>query len=427
MLLRDCLGGSARALLIANIGPEIEWCAETYMTLTFAQKMMQVRNTEKITVVDQKQSTLLQLRQRHDECLKALHDAPMMENGNDQPSAKQLQDFKKMQDEAKELSAKLLTKSSATEALSRLQEEHKKKMDAFREEIQQDLTRAFATAQEQTDKEWEEIRQVIDANTRETENLVERVRNERADAELKKMQDELDACLEKTKTADGDVSQLKHAITQTDQRVQMLNDLHEDTLRERQEREEEKRNLQHQTIEQTNRLLALDGELQKYRAEATVITFQITELQRSRSADEDAIREERDRWHRLEAELKVQVQEAREKATAERAKVDQLVRSSELEHRQVVENLRGTIVRLEAQDSFQKKQLEEANEIVEDLEASVEDARDREIAMEHQLEDERSLAHEDIHEANHKINELLSMLHEMQEHIIQSKRKRNPQ
>jgi len=271
------------------------------------------------------------------------------------------------------------------------------------------------------------FREVIDTNTRETENLVERVRNERAEADLKKMQDELATCLEKTKTAVGDVAQLKQAFTLSDQRVQMLNDLQEDTLRERQEREEEKRNLQHQTIEQTNRLLALDGELQKYRAEATVITFQITELQRSRSAEEVATREERDRWQRVEAELKVQLQEAREKAAAERTRVDQLVRSSELEHRQIAENLRGTIVRLEAQDSFQKKQLEEANDIVEDLEASVEDARNHEIAMEHQLEDERSLAQEDIHEANHKINELLAMLHEMQEHVIQSTKVRNQQ
>jgi len=424
MLLRDCLGGSARALLIANIGPEIEWCAETYMTLTFAQKMMQVRNTEKVTVVDQTHSTLLQLRSRHEECIKALQEGPP-ENGNDQPSAKQLQDFKKMQDEAKELGAKLLTKSSATEALDRWQEEHKKKMEAFREEIQQDLSKAFATVQEESHKEWEEIRQVIDTKARESDEIAERVRNERDEAELKKIQDELDACLEKTKTAVGDVAQLKQAFTLSDQRVHMLNDLQEDTLRERYAREEEKRNLQTQTIEQTNRLLALDGELQRYRAEASVITFQITELQRSRESEEAAVREERGRWQRQEAELKAQVQETREKATAERARVDQLVRSAELEHRQTAEDLRGTIVRLEAQDVFQRKQLEEANEMVDELEASVEDARNREVAMEHELEDERSLAQEDLHEANRKINELLEMLHEMQEHIIQSKKRGN--
>lgn len=33
MLLRDCLGGGARALLIANIGPEKDWQSETFMTL----------------------------------------------------------------------------------------------------------------------------------------------------------------------------------------------------------------------------------------------------------------------------------------------------------------------------------------------------------------------------------------------------------
>merc|ERR1719450_713921 len=40
MLLHDCLGGNARALLIANISPEAEGGDESVKTLTFAQQMM---------------------------------------------------------------------------------------------------------------------------------------------------------------------------------------------------------------------------------------------------------------------------------------------------------------------------------------------------------------------------------------------------
>eukprot|EP00439_Symbiodinium_sp_Y106_P026818 s6040_g3.t1 len=56
MLLRDCLGGGARALLVANIGPEADWSSETAMTLRFAQKMMKVKNVEQKVVIDASQS-----------------------------------------------------------------------------------------------------------------------------------------------------------------------------------------------------------------------------------------------------------------------------------------------------------------------------------------------------------------------------------
>ncbi|CAE7298320.1 NLGN4X [Symbiodinium necroappetens] len=64
MLLRDCLGGGARALLVANIGPEADWSSETAMTLRFAQKMMKVKNVEQKVVIDASQSNLVQMRKR---------------------------------------------------------------------------------------------------------------------------------------------------------------------------------------------------------------------------------------------------------------------------------------------------------------------------------------------------------------------------
>jgi len=67
MLLKECLGGNSRALMIANVSPEIKHMEETLKTLTFATAMAKVHTAPKVNTVKadpRSELTTLDIRRR---------------------------------------------------------------------------------------------------------------------------------------------------------------------------------------------------------------------------------------------------------------------------------------------------------------------------------------------------------------------------
>eukprot|EP00418_Pyrodinium_bahamense_P064872 CAMPEP_0179080986 /NCGR_PEP_ID=MMETSP0796-20121207/36433_1 /TAXON_ID=73915 /ORGANISM="Pyrodinium bahamense, Strain pbaha01" /LENGTH=783 /DNA_ID=CAMNT_0020778355 /DNA_START=57 /DNA_END=2408 /DNA_ORIENTATION=- len=413
MLLRDCLGGAACALLVANIGPEAEWCSETFMTLTFAQKMLQVRNVEKQTFVDQSQSTLLRMRQRHQECIERLKESAQVNN-----SEMKDEEWQKLQSEVKELNGRLLTKSNVTVTLERLQEEQKRKMDELRDEMTQAMANQFATLQEQSLRDFDELRQVIELKTREGGEIVERQWRASAEAQLKTLQAELETSLARGKAAIGDVAQLRVQLGAAEEKVQLLQELQQDVARERADLDQERRSLQQQADEQRQRFLSLDCEANKYRVEANVMSGRIAELKEKCTDDAAAAHAEREAWTAREGELRATLQSKREKLDAERSQARERATGTLAEHRDVVDKLRGQIMRLEAEGAVQQKQLEDAQHTQTLLEEAVREVQERGAALQHQLEEDAQLYDEELEEANHSVQELIRMLDEVQGSII---------
>merc|ERR1719382_906448 len=106
------------------------------MTLTFAQQMMQVKNVEKKSFIPREKSTLLKMRKRHTECIQRLRDSPLMFS-----ESAEGEEWQRLQEEVENLNKHLLTKSSAAQTLEQMQEEQWKKMDEFRAEVKNTLSR----------------------------------------------------------------------------------------------------------------------------------------------------------------------------------------------------------------------------------------------------------------------------------------------
>mmetsp|Transcript_178586 Transcript_178586/g.572458 ORF Transcript_178586/g.572458 Transcript_178586/m.572458 type:complete len:756 (-) Transcript_178586:112-2379(-) len=169
MLLKDCLGGRARALLIATMSPEAEWASETFTTLTFAQQMMQVRNVEQATYVDGSKSTLVQMQQRQLQCMQKLQEQQQQPTGNDtSEQARGGQECQRLQGEVASLERHLLTKDSAAAALlgsvGTLEAEaaRRRKMEEVKDEVSKVMAQEFAALQEQSCKDFEGLRQLLE-------------------------------------------------------------------------------------------------------------------------------------------------------------------------------------------------------------------------------------------------------------------------
>jgi len=417
MLLRDCLGGSARAMLIANIGPEADWCSETFMTLGFAQKMMQVRNVEKATFIDRSQSSLVQMRQRHLECIQRLQESS---NTGAEAEGKEKEEWQKLQQEVQTLNGRILTKDTVTETLEKMQAEQGKKIEELRTEMTQVMASKFADLQEQSVKELEELRQVIEDKTREGGEIVERRQRAVTEAQLDSLQGELNASVERHKAAASNAAQLRTQLSAMESRVQMLQDLQKDLMSDRDEVQKEQQALRQQVEDKFQRVVSLGGEVQQHRIEANLVLEQIEQMKAARAAEVTAAHAEREAWSMREAALKASRQAAREKLNAQRASMGDSTKAAQEGHRASLDELRGNLARLEAQATVEQKQLRDAQAAQAALEAEVSECQEREASYRAQVMDEQQLYEDDLQQVNASVEELTVMLQDLQGSIMQA-------
>lgn len=156
MLLKDCMGGNARALLVATVGAEIEYVNETCKTLTFAQRMMQIKNVEHAQYVEGSSSTLLQMRRRQLECLRRIREQQeVTEEGT------------RLQKEVAELDNKIISKKNVQESHVGNLPQSQQKMDEFRDGLSKAVSTEFAALQEHTRNDMQVFKQILEEKLRE--------------------------------------------------------------------------------------------------------------------------------------------------------------------------------------------------------------------------------------------------------------------
>lgn len=412
MLLRDCLGGSARALLIANISPEAAWCSETFTTLTFAQQMMQVRNVEKPVLIEGSQSVLMQMRLRHLECVQRLQEQQQAA-----PDPEEGEDWQKIQKEVDELNKRLLTRNSATETLAQMQQEQNRKIEQLRVEVTQAMAEQFASIQEQSAKDLEGLREAIQAAAREGGAQMEQRQTDLLEAQLSNHQSDINESVAVRRAAETDVAQIRVQVAAAEERVLLLQELQQDVARERGDLESERRALRQQADEQYRKVTDIECEKEKYRAEGAVLRDEVDRLHTLSTTDQVTASEDRQAWRGREAELQAL-------ATATRAQLEvhgcqaELRHEAALQHHGRVEALRAQITRLEAESTVQAKELESMQKEQVSLQEDLRLRRLQEDRFRRGVEEEVNQYEEDIEEAQHRADELMAMLAEVQSSIM---------
>lgn len=420
MLLRDCLGGSARALLIANIGPEAEWSSETNMTLTFAQQMMQVRNVEKAVVVETEKSVLVQMRQRHEECIRRLQEEPIRSDA----TPKEREERKGLQSELDDLNQRLLTKSKATETLESLQDEHRRKLDAMRDEMAQTMSEQLNSIQGTLVQDIQGLQQAIESKAREEGEIAEKRLLERHEAAVTTVQSELSSTVEAKRLAESDVSQLRLQLAAAEERAQTLQELQLDAVREREALEKERREVADQASEQLRRLAELEGEMQRHRSEATVLQAEAERLSAARAQEAEAFQIEKENWMTLEAKMVANLESAKMELKEQEQLGDEKKQMAESSHQSEIESLRARSSKLEADTSSRRVEYEEVRNEQARLEAELRTCRELEVTLRRDFEQEVHEYEDKIDAANQNINEILTMLHQVQSSIMHATKSR---
>merc|ERR1719199_2277647 len=166
---------------------------------------MQIRNIEKAVVVDNEKSVLIQMRQRHEECIRRLQEEPTCSEA----TPREREERSDLKQELDQLNQRLLTKSKATETLEHLREEHRRKMDAMRAEMTQTMTAQFNKTQGSLVQDIQGLQQAIESKAREEGEIAEKKRLERHEAAVTTVKSELSSKVEARRLVESDVSQLR--------------------------------------------------------------------------------------------------------------------------------------------------------------------------------------------------------------------------
>jgi len=423
MLLKDCLGGRARALLIATMSPEAEWASETYTTLTFAQQMMQVRNAERATFVEGSKSTLVQMQQRHLQCLQRLREQQAAGADNASSSAP-VEEYERLQGEVADLNRRLLTKVSATEALEQMQLDRRKKIDELREEMSQAMSREFSALQEQANKDLEGLKNVVTEKLKESMEMAARRRQEQCQAETGALQGGLNASVQARQGAETEAEKLKARIASVEEEAEQLEALHADVSRERAALDMERQEMRCKEEEQHANIAVFEGEKEKLKAEAAFHTQQIELLRARIAADADAATSERKTWAVRQADLEAEAKSTREQLEARLALTSSTAAEAASRRAAELDSLRTEVSRLQADSAAKEEEVQRMRRAEADLEDEMQYAAASLAEWRADMEEDLQRIEEETQVSRQSADEILAMLSEVQGSVavMQSRR-----
>jgi len=429
-LLKDCIGGSACSLLVATVSPELSDLEETANTLTFAQKMSQSGSVSS-TRGDQDQSSLMQMRERHNQMIQGLKEKVS------DSREEEIQDRKRLEQEMADINSKVLTKDSAAKWMDEIQQDQFGKFNEIRSEMTQVMGHQMDLLRKQSQEEMAHLKESMRQSNEDTEKAKKELEaNEvvlsKLQAQLQSSQDslnasqqeainlkqELKANREASRSSNVEAATLKVQLAAAEERASLLQARQEELRKDRQDLDDERKDLRQQGETQWRRLAVVEAELAKSKSDAEVQRTELSRTNTARAEESEAVRKDREHWRISERELRDEARELQKRA-------DDIRRDSELQalkqenlHREDVAKLKLQIERLEVEARNRVEQVAEAQKQVGSLEAERVLAQHREIETRQQADADRKRCQEELQDARDREEELTRMLIQVQDNII---------
>eukprot|EP00929_Paragymnodinium_shiwhaense_P003183 TRINITY_DN10360_c0_g1_i1.p1 TRINITY_DN10360_c0_g1~~TRINITY_DN10360_c0_g1_i1.p1 ORF type:complete len:823 (-),score=252.97 TRINITY_DN10360_c0_g1_i1:368-2836(-) len=435
-LLCDCIGGSPRSgcVLVANIDSELSHISETVNTLMFARRFVSLRTVSAGAALSPGGGGGDTNGVRgHDSANAALVDTGA-------PNARLQDHLKHMKDKNRECIRMLQEK-----VLDQTKDEAEER-NRISKDIGQihGMMNQMLTTQEVEDrkKSIEETRQEMQqAMSQEFEKWRKDSLQESA-AKLASMEAELLELRSKIKAAEDEAVGLRIKYASSEERAKYVTARLEELQSDRNNFEDERKNMRTEKDQQWERLTTAESNLFKARADAEVQRAEVARLQAARAEEEDnfrrekarwkdeqntdqeAFRREREMWREEKSQLEKEVSQLRH--GSESAKRDSEVRVLQVEKQQQEETskLSARIARLEAEAQVLSEKLVAAQDARERLEAERDQALSRQeeirIRSSEEVRRVREQWNQELGEMHQREAELMHMLQEVQESIITS-------
>eukprot|EP00928_Gymnodinium_smaydae_P053695 TRINITY_DN37621_c0_g1_i1.p1 TRINITY_DN37621_c0_g1~~TRINITY_DN37621_c0_g1_i1.p1 ORF type:complete len:817 (-),score=184.57 TRINITY_DN37621_c0_g1_i1:362-2728(-) len=421
MLLHDCLCGNARALIVANIAPELGNFAEVIKTLNFAQQMTSVRRNSLVDRNSQEQSSIVQLRKRHVEALRILEDASQEEE--EQEMSMQV---------GEEMGHRVLTRESGTKTLAGsvscdrlparapVQRTLQGSMSCDRLQKIEDLTAQMAASmlRHQNPGDMDEPRQVDQLQKQSEEH----------EAMLRKISAEHDETKQLYRGAEQEANALKVKLAFAEERAEMLQARLDELQRERSDSDQDKRSMKQQLEQLWERVVVAEGSLHKCRTENEVLTSsleRLTAAQRENVKVAQEAKRERDAAEAREEELQRKNMELWKEVAEAKREHEIATCKLETEKKEAVTWLERQIERMMMRSEVRKEQMTQLQQSQVMFKVEREQAQKEKDAELRRVTEQLTAAHKALNVSESEKTELLQLLDEM-ESSMRSKRASRP-
>eukprot|EP00930_Biecheleria_cincta_P069050 TRINITY_DN56846_c0_g1_i1.p1 TRINITY_DN56846_c0_g1~~TRINITY_DN56846_c0_g1_i1.p1 ORF type:complete len:794 (-),score=199.19 TRINITY_DN56846_c0_g1_i1:10-2235(-) len=414
-LLKDCMGGAARMLLVATIGPELSELEETGKTLAFAQQMMTslaVRSSSSATKgVEQGDHTaLLQMREKHNECIRMLKEKVT------DSQEEELEERRRVQEEMKGINEKLMSRESAEKSLEELRQEQFSQFDAMRTDLTEAMSTQMEQMKRQSQQEIDALRESVAKSNLDTEQAKRDAEDH--EAAILKLQGNLQEAQSEHRASEAEAFDLRVRVATAEERANLLQARQEELRKERADFDDERKNLRTKSEQQWQRLSAVDADVSKLRSEAEAQRSEFARSNSARAEDAENARKERESWRAHEEQMTGQLRQLHQKLDEHKRAAEVQALKLESQRQAEISNLKAKMERLEAEAKGRGEQLSEAQRTVASLETEHVVVQHRQDALRQQAALDLKKWQEELDDAKRREEELMLMLSEVQDGIM---------
>jgi len=402
---------------VANVKPDLVGLDESVKTLSFAQQMMSVRNVATVNKVGVENSTLLQMKARHEECIrmlqeKAANDVRVVDADEENTQKGQLQK------ELAELNKRLLTKHSAEMTLEQMRQDLAQK---FEEEkagvaaaIKSEMTRYSSL------HNLDSLRQSMAQQATELGASQEGLRyeNEAHQAKVGGLRAEVQNTIQARRMAEEETRDLTIKLAALEERASIMKEREVELHQEREGITEETQRVRARMEAEVARLEAAEQELHRSREEEERRKQELAELRAAATKDEREVWEELERWRTREVELQKQALEINALADEERCRAEVQKLRTEAEGQEARAELHRQVERLRRQASTRAEQLGRVRQACERMKAEKVMLEEREQTMQLHSQAAIDQVRQRLEESHGRETELATIMKDMEAYVL---------
>jgi len=413
VLLRDCLGGSGFAVLIANIAPEEVSMGDTSATLTFAQQMLKVRcSPQKVVQSGEEADPLMRIRQRHVECVRVLNEKARAASATPRGDDERKLFHRKLED----LNMRIESDAATSSILEDLQQQQAEKIHDLRDEVTHAAATSISSFWESSQQEMSELMQTFEIRRIHGAERFQKLRTDALMARAEAFQSELEDAEAEEKASQELVLRLRSQLEVFEEQSRVCLATRDDFIRHRDEVAQERRSFRQECDERWRNIVSIESDLQRCRTEASVQQAENAYLATQLDADVNEHSRMRESWLGRETHLVSEQQEAQKTLGAQQLHAARPLPESAgfSASSSEAEELHSLLQRLESEEEALSAQLEASTTARESIEDGVRSRKAKELTLRQQIADELSRLGEDLAEARQRETELLAMLRDVQ-------------
>jgi len=412
LLLRDCVGGAARSLLIANLRVQVHNIDEAVKTLSFSHQLVSIKSMLQRNVTDGLARSSSSKQSLQQQSLTALQEKV---EGCKQS---ELHDKLKLQGDLETLNKHLSMKDASFKAVGKFYTDQMDQAMITWSDMKDTLSKELAQNNKMSQSDQDEVKTFVESKLAKFDGYDDSL----DDQQVLQLQDELRRAQQAQQQTFEEMSSVRVTLASAKERCNFIQEKIEELRKERSQFEDERKNSRSQNDQLWQRLSSIEAEAKRFKAEAESQREEFSKLIAARKEDFETLQKGREAWRTREHQLQQEVFEVRRRYEEATRESQAKALRSEGDQRETGARLSARVESLQKEDAERGERLAsrafEREKLVQDCEGARRGEAELKQKCDFDLKRQKVEMERDLEEAHTREAELVQMLREVQDGII---------